>query len=67
MNNIEKICKKRHISYAELGRRAGISSMYVGLLARDKRKNPSLEVMQSISTALGEKVEKVFKVNEAIA
>ncbi|MBU3126780.1 helix-turn-helix transcriptional regulator [Clostridium tagluense] len=66
MNRIDEICKKRHISYSELGRLAGISSMYVGLLAKGKRKNPSLEVMQNISNALNEKVEKVFKVNVSI-
>ena len=67
MNNIEKICKRRHISYSELGRLAGISSMYVGMLAKGKRKNPSLEVMQNISKALGEKVEYVFKLNMSVA
>ena len=67
MNKIDEICKRRHMSYSELGRQAGISSMYVGLLAKGQRKNPSLEVMQNISNALGEKVEKVFKVNELIS
>lgn len=66
MNKIDEICKRRHISYSELGRQAKISSMYVGLLAKGKRNNPSLEVMQNISNALGEKVERVFKVNESI-
>lgn len=64
MNRIDEICKKKNISYSELGRQARISSMYVGLLASGKRKNPSLEVMQNISNALGEKVERVFKINE---
>lgn len=67
MNRIDEICKKKHITYSEVGRLAGISSMYVGLLAKGKRKNPSLEVMQNISIALNEKVEKVFKVNESVA
>ena len=66
MNRIEEICKKKHLSYAEVGRKAGITSMYVGLLAKGKRKNPSLDIMQKISDALGEKVEKVFYVNEKV-
>jgi len=67
MNKIVEICKRRNISFSELGRQAGVSAMYIGLLAKGKRKNPSLEVMQNISNALGEKVERVFKVNESIS
>ena len=66
MNAIKELCEKKNISYAEVGRKAGITSMYVGYLAKGQRKNPSLDVMQKISAALGEKVEKVFKVNESV-
>jgi len=66
MNKINELCDKKNISYAEVGRKAGISSMYVGMLAKGHRKNPSLDVMQRISKALGEKVERVFKVNESV-
>jgi DNA-binding XRE family transcriptional regulator len=35
------------------------------LLSKGKRDNPSLEVMQNIANALGERVEKVFSFNVA--
>lgn len=66
MNRIGELCKVKDITYVELGKQAGVSSMYVGMLVNGKRKNPSLEVMQKISNALGEKVEKVFKINVSI-
>lgn len=66
MNKIAEICKKKSISFSELARQANISAMYIGLLAKGKRKNPSLAVMQNISNALGEKVERVFKINEPV-
>ncbi|MGL4730355.1 MAG: helix-turn-helix domain-containing protein [Clostridium sp.] len=63
MNNIEKIKKKKCMSYEEIAQNTIVTAQYIFLLAKGKRKNPSLEVMKSISNALDENVEKVFKIN----
>lgn len=63
MNRIDSLRKKKCLSYSEIAEAAGITSAYVCSLAKGKRTNPSLEVMKSISRALGEKVEKVFQIN----
>lgn len=66
MNRIDIIRKKKCLSYAKIADAAGITATYICLLAKGNRTNPSLEVMQKISNALGEKVERVFKINEPI-
>jgi len=63
MNKIKAICEKKGLSYAEVARKAGVTPMYVGLLAKEERKNPSLKKMQKIALALGEKTENVFDMN----
>lgn len=63
MNKIDKFKKSKHMSYEEIAKGSGVTPQYVFLLAKGKRTNPSLEVMKSISQALGEKVEKVFQIN----
>lgn len=64
MNRIEYFKKKQHKSYGDIAKETGLTPTYIHLLAKGKRNNPSLEVMQKISSALGEKVEKVFQINE---
>lgn len=63
MNNIDKLRKIKGLTYAEIADKSGFTAMYIHLLAKGKRNNPSLEAMQKISLALGEKVERVFKLN----
>ncbi|MBB6217542.1 putative transcriptional regulator [Anaerosolibacter carboniphilus] len=63
MNNIDSIRKKKALSYGDIAKESGLTPTYIHLLAKGKRNNPSLDVMQKISQALGEKVEKVFKIN----
>lgn len=62
-NRIESLKRKKHLSYGQIGQVSGLSAAYVYLLAKNKRTNPSLTVMQNISNALGENVEKVFNIN----
>lgn len=62
-NKIDALRKKKVLSYNAIAERAGLTSAYVCLLAKGKRRNPSLEAMQKISQALEEKVEKVFQIN----
>lgn len=61
MNKIDALRRKKHMSYREIASKAGISGMYVYLLAKGKRNNPSLDVMQNIAMALDESVSKVFQ------
>lgn len=64
MNKIDALRQKKRMSYKDIADKAGVSSMYICLLAKNKRNNPSLEVMRSVSDALGEKIEKVFQFNQ---
>lgn len=66
MNRIDIIRKKKCLTYGYLAKETGLSAAYICFLAKGDRTNPSLDVMQKISKALEEKVEKVFKLNEAI-
>jgi len=63
MNKIDVLRKKKALSYNAIAKNTGLTATYIHLLAKGKRKNPSLEVMQKISRALGEKTEKVFGIN----
>lgn len=63
MNKIDELRVKSKMSYSEIAEKTGLTATYIHLLAKGKRTNPSLEVMQRISQALGAKVEKVFKMN----
>ena len=63
MNKIDKLRKRKALSYNNIAKSANISAQYVYLLAKGKRSNPSFEIMKSISSALGEKVEIIFDMN----
>lgn len=63
MNKIDKLRKRKALSYNDIAKGANISAQYVYLLAKGKRSNPSFEIMKSIASALGEKVETVFNMN----
>ncbi|EHI97554.1 helix-turn-helix domain protein [Clostridium sp. DL-VIII] len=63
MNKIDKLRKRKALSYNDIAKSAKISAQYVYLLAKGKRINPSFEIMKSIANALGEKVETVFNMN----
>lgn len=63
MNKIDKLRKRKALSYYDIAKKAHISAQYVCLLAKGKRNNPSLEIMKNIASALGEKVEHVFNIN----
>jgi len=63
MNKIDKLRKRKALSYCAIAKSANISAQYVCLLAKGKRSNPSLGIMKSIANALEEKVEYVFDIN----
>ncbi|WP_294363520.1 helix-turn-helix transcriptional regulator [uncultured Clostridium sp.] len=61
MNKIEKLKKKKCMSYEAIAKKTEVTAQYIYLLAKGERKNPSLEVMKAIASALEEPVEKVFE------
>lgn len=64
MNKIKALREKLGISIYDIAKVTGLAPSYVSNLEHGRRTNPSLEVMQKISLALGEKVEEVFKLNQ---
>lgn len=64
MNRIDLIRMRKGLSYGFIAKETGLTPAYICFLAKGKRTNPSLDVMQRISSALGERVERVFKLNE---
>lgn len=64
MNQIDLLREKQNKSYASIAKETGLSPTYIYLLAKGKRRNPSLEVMQKISSSLGRKVEDVFNLQD---
>jgi len=62
MNKIDEIREKRKLSYGVIAQKTGLSTTYIHLLAKGKRSNPSLDVMQRIADALKEKVVNVFSI-----
>ncbi len=62
-NKIDSLRTKKAMSYGDIAKESGLTSTYIYLLAKGKRKNPSLETMQKVSQALDEKVERVFSIN----
>lgn len=62
-NKIDALRRKKGMSYGLIATKTKLSPTYIHFLAKGKRTNPSLAVMQKISQALGEKVEKVFQIN----
>jgi transcriptional regulator with XRE-family HTH domain len=60
MNKIDIFRRNKCLSYAALSRETGLTQAYIQQLAKGKRRNPSLNVMQKIAFALGEKVGDVF-------
>lgn len=63
MNSIEKLKKKKCMSYEDIAKKAGVTAQYVFLLAKGERNNPSLEVMKSVANALEEPIDKVFELS----
>lgn len=60
LNMMKKIRKKKKITLTEISKVTGISVGYLSHLEKGTRNNPSVEIMDKISKALGESVSKVF-------
>lgn len=52
MTAIEVVIKEKNISYSEIASKIGYSAAYVQMLAKGKRKNPSMKVLKKLSTVL---------------
>jgi transcriptional regulator with XRE-family HTH domain len=58
--NIKKIMNEKGISAKKIAEKAEISTTYLSYILNDKRKNPSLEVLQKIASILGVSVNDFF-------
>ena len=59
-NHIRKLREEKGIKLWELAEQAGISIGYLCHLEKGTRKNPSFDVMNNISQALGKNILEVF-------
>jgi len=59
-NKIKNFRWKKGITLVELAELSGISVGYLCHLENGTRKNPSIEVMESIASALGKTIMEVF-------
>jgi len=60
INRIKNIREEKGISLGKLASLAGISQGYLCHLEKGSRTNPSIEVMNNISNALGKSIAEVF-------
>lgn len=59
-NKIRKLRLQKSLSMKELAEKSNISVSYLSLLEKEKRKNPSKEIMKKISKALEEDIMEIF-------
>ena len=62
-NRINYWLVRRGLTYRHIAETAGTSAQYVSMLAKGQRRNPGLKTMESISSALGKKVDQVFMID----
>ena len=62
-NRIDYWRVHRGLTYRHIAETAGTSAQYVSMLAKGQRRNPGLKTMESISSALGKKVDQVFMID----
>ena len=60
INKIKVIREEKGMTLEKLAKLAGISAGYLCHLEKGTRKNPSIEVMDSISSALDKTIMEVF-------
>ena len=59
-NNMKILRENKGISLSDLSKQSGISVGYLCHLERGTRKNPSISVMDKISSALNKSVSEIF-------
>lgn len=59
-NSIKKYRKEQGLNLEEMSKKIGISTGYLCHLEKGTRKNPSIEVMEKISTALEKTIPEIF-------
>lgn len=60
MNKIDYYKNKMNLTYADIAKAVGLSPVYIHLLAKNHRKNPSLDVAMNIAEVFNKKVDQVF-------
>ena len=60
MNNMKKIRTSKNMTLVELANLTGISAGYLCHLEKGTRKNPSVQIMESIAKALDKSITEIF-------
>lgn len=61
-NNIYKLRKQRGFTLSELAERTGISKSYLSNIERNLKQNPSIHVMEKISSVLKVDLKTLLKI-----
>ena len=59
-NQVKKIRQEKGITLVKLSEMSGVSIGYLCHLEKGSRKNPSIEIMEKISTALNKSITEIF-------
>lgn len=60
-NRIKEILKEKQMTMYRLSKITGISASYISEMISGKYNNPSADILQKLSTALGVSVTKLLK------
>lgn len=60
MNKMRKIRTSKNMTLEDLSERTGISAGYLCHLEKGTRKNPSVQIMEAIASALDKTVVEIF-------
>ena len=64
MTAIEVVIKEKNISYSEVANKIGYSAAYVEMLAKGKRKNPSMKVLKKLAAVLDVPIDNLVNKEE---
>lgn len=59
-NNIQQIRKRKGLTLSECAERANVSKSYLSNIERNLNKNPSIQIMEKIATALDVDLRKLI-------
>jgi XRE family transcriptional regulator of biofilm formation len=62
---VKKFRKQKKISLSELAERAGVAKSYLSSLERNLQKNPSIQFLEKISSALNVTINELLYDSEA--
>jgi transcriptional regulator with XRE-family HTH domain len=60
VNKIKAMRKEKEMTLYILAKLSGVSVAYLSRLENERRKNPSIDIMEKVAEALGKSVVEVF-------